>query len=108
MVDQRNPLYTSAFWEFKNSTGGVNRATASLAHGWAASPSVQLNEQLLGVKPVDAGYRTWSIAPNPRRMGTLRAEAAPAGSSAPLSDGQDNEMRPRSGRSAEEVPTPTL
>ncbi len=72
MVDQRNPLYTGAFWEFKNSTGTVNRATASLAHGWAASPSVQLTEQLLGVKPVGAGYRTWSIAPNP---GTVRSAA---------------------------------
>jgi hypothetical protein len=72
MVDQQNPLYTGAFWEFKNSTGGVNRATASLAHGWAASPSVQLTEQLLGVKPVGAGYRTWSIAPNP---GTVRSAA---------------------------------
>jgi hypothetical protein len=69
MVDKQNPLYTGAFWEFKNSTGGVNRATASLAHGWAASPSVQLTEQLLGVEPVDAGYRTWSIAPHP---GTVR------------------------------------
>ncbi|WP_240522006.1 alpha-L-rhamnosidase-related protein [Amycolatopsis vastitatis] len=72
MVDKQNPLYTGAFWEFKNSTGGVNRATASLAHGWAASPSVQLTEQLLGVKPVGAGYQTWSIAPNP---GTVRSAA---------------------------------
>ncbi|ADJ47523.1 alpha-L-rhamnosidase [Amycolatopsis mediterranei S699] len=72
VVDPRNPLYTGAFWEFKNSTGGVNRATASLAHGWAASPSVQLTEQLLGIKPVGAGYQTWSIAPNP---GTVRSAA---------------------------------
>jgi len=72
MVDKQNPLYTGAFWEFKNSAGGVNRATASLAHGWAASPSVQLTEQLLGVKPVGAGYQTWSIAPNP---GTVRSAA---------------------------------
>ncbi|MEV6641685.1 alpha-L-rhamnosidase C-terminal domain-containing protein [Amycolatopsis sp. NPDC051371] len=72
MVDKQNPLYTGAFWEFKNSTGGVNRATASLAHGWAASPSVQLTEQLLGVKPIGAGYQTWSIAPNP---GTVRSAA---------------------------------
>ncbi|QRP50727.1 alpha-L-rhamnosidase [Amycolatopsis sp. FDAARGOS 1241] len=65
MIDKKNPLYTGAFWEFKNSTGGVNRATASLAHGWAASPSVQLTEQLLGVEPVGAGYQSWSIAPHP-------------------------------------------
>ncbi|HEX9335126.1 MAG TPA: alpha-L-rhamnosidase, partial [Pseudonocardiaceae bacterium] len=40
MVDPEDPLYTGGLWEFKNATGGVNRATASLAHGWAASPTV--------------------------------------------------------------------
>jgi hypothetical protein len=65
MVDEDDPLYTGALWEFKNSAGGVNRATASLAHGWAASPTVQLTEQVLGVTPVEAGYATWSIKPRP-------------------------------------------
>ncbi|MFJ4844467.1 alpha-L-rhamnosidase C-terminal domain-containing protein [Streptomyces sp. NPDC088733] len=64
MVDEDNPLYTGGFWEFKNSNGGVNRATASLAHGWAASPTVQLTEQVLGVSPVDPGYATWNIKPH--------------------------------------------
>lgn len=65
MVDERDPLYTGALWEFKNNDGGVNRTTASLAHGWAASPTVQLTEQVLGVTPVDPGYRTWSVKPHP-------------------------------------------
>jgi hypothetical protein len=65
MVDKENPLYTGGLWEFKNATGGVNRTTASLAHGWAASPTVQLTEQVLGITPVDAGYATWSIKPHP-------------------------------------------
>lgn len=69
MVDKRDPLYTGALWEFKNNDGGVNRTTASLAHGWAASPTVQLTEQVLGVTPVDPGYATWSIKPHP---GSLR------------------------------------
>jgi hypothetical protein len=69
MVDKSDPLYTGAFWEFKNNDGGVNRTTASLAHGWAASPTVQLTEQVLGVTPVDPGYATWSIKPHP---GSLR------------------------------------
>ncbi|MET8421812.1 alpha-L-rhamnosidase-related protein [Streptomyces sp. NPDC005134] len=74
MVDKDDPLYTGAFWEFKNNDGGVNRATASLAHGWAASPTVQLTEQVLGVTPIDPGYATWSIKPHP---GTLkRSEGA--------------------------------
>jgi hypothetical protein len=64
MVDEDDPLYTGALWEFKNSDGGVNRATASLAHGWAASPTVKLTEQVLGVTPVEPGYATWSIKPH--------------------------------------------
>jgi hypothetical protein len=65
MVDEDDPLYTGGLWEFKNNDGGVNRPTASLAHGWAASPTVQLTEQVLGVTPVDPGYATWSIKPHP-------------------------------------------
>ncbi|MFI5910685.1 alpha-L-rhamnosidase C-terminal domain-containing protein [Dactylosporangium sp. NPDC051541] len=68
MVDPDDPLYTGGLWEFKNTTGGVNRATASLAHGWAASPTVQLTEQLLGVSPVDPGYATWRIEPHPGNL----------------------------------------
>jgi len=68
MVDRHDPLYTGGLWEFKNSTGGVNRATASLAHGWAASPTVQLTEQVLGVAPVGPGYATWAIRPHPGNL----------------------------------------
>jgi hypothetical protein len=68
MVDKNNSLYTGTLWEFKNSGGGVNRTTASLAHGWAAAPTVQLTEQVLGITPVDPGYATWNITPHP---GTL-------------------------------------
>jgi hypothetical protein len=68
MVDPRNPLYTGGLWEFKNNAGGVNRASASLAHGWAAAPTVQLTQQILGVQPVGAGYATWTIQPRPGRL----------------------------------------
>jgi hypothetical protein len=69
MVDPRDPLYTGGLWEFKNNAGGVNRPTASLAHGWAASPTVQLTEQVLGVQPVGPGYASWSIAPHTGSLG---------------------------------------
>lgn len=72
MVDPANPLYTGGLWEFKNDDGGVNRATASLAHGWAASPSVQLTQQVLGVSPVGPGYATWTIQPRPGRLAWAR------------------------------------
>jgi hypothetical protein len=57
-------LYTGTFWEFKNDDDGVNRTTASLAHGWAAAPTIQLTEQVLGVTPVGPGYATWKIKPH--------------------------------------------
>jgi hypothetical protein len=72
MVDPRNPLYTGGLWEFKNTDGGVNRASASLAHGWAASPTVQLTQQVLGVSPVGPGYATWTIQPRPGRLAWAR------------------------------------
>jgi hypothetical protein len=72
MVDPGNPLYTGGLWEFKNNDGGVNRATASLAHGWAASPTVQLTQQVLGVTPVGAGYSSWLIQPRPGNLGWAR------------------------------------
>jgi hypothetical protein len=68
MVDRNDPLYTGGLWEFKNNSGGVNRATASLAHGWAASPTVQLTEQVLGITPVGPGYATWAIRPHPGNL----------------------------------------
>ncbi|MEV6851044.1 alpha-L-rhamnosidase C-terminal domain-containing protein [Actinoplanes sp. NPDC051411] len=68
MVDPANPLYTGGLWEFKNSDGGVNRTTASLAHGWAASPTVQLTQQILGISPDGPGYSTWTIQPRPGRL----------------------------------------
>jgi hypothetical protein len=65
MIDPANPLYTGTFWEFKNSDGGVNRSDASLAHGWAAAPTVQLTEQVLGIAPIGPGYATWKLQPHP-------------------------------------------
>jgi hypothetical protein len=72
MIDPANPLYTGAFWEFKNTDGGVNRPTASLAHGWAASPTVQLTEQVLGISPTGPGYSTWKLHPHPSDLAFSR------------------------------------
>jgi hypothetical protein len=65
MIDPTNPLYTGAFWEFLTADGTVTRAQDSLAHGWSASPTVQLTEQVLGITPVGPGYSTWSVKPHP-------------------------------------------
>ena len=65
MVRTENPSYTGAFWEFMNENGDVTMARDSLAHGWAAAPTQQLTERVLGITPVRAGYRTWRVSPTP-------------------------------------------
>ncbi|MFE4684018.1 alpha-L-rhamnosidase C-terminal domain-containing protein [Streptomyces sp. NPDC056721] len=65
MIDPKNPLYTGAFWEFLTAEGTITRAQDSLAHGWSAAPTVQLTEEVLGIKPVGPGYSTWSVKPHP-------------------------------------------
>jgi hypothetical protein len=75
MVDRRN--YVGAMWEQMNPSGipvipagfGNHPDGVSLAHGWSTGPTWQMSQYVLGVAPVDAGYRTWVVAPHP---GTLR------------------------------------
>lgn len=41
--------------------------SASLCHGWSAGPTVDLMAQVLGVRPLQPGYRTYLV--QPRRLG---------------------------------------
>ncbi len=36
----------------------------SLAHGWSSGPTVWLSEQILGVRPIEAGFRESAIRPD--------------------------------------------
>jgi hypothetical protein len=65
MVDEKNPWYTGAFWEYIGPGGKVLHEGDSLAHGWAASPTQQLTERVLGVTPVEPGYSGWDVHPHP-------------------------------------------
>lgn len=60
----------STFWEKMNQNGqpAIEQFT-SLAHGWAAGPTVSLTTQVLGVFPTSPGYATYTVQPHP---GTLR------------------------------------
>ncbi len=62
-VDPNSGFYTGAFWEFNGSNGLPSRAFDSLAHGWAAGPTQNLTEGILGITPVDAGYKIWQVKP---------------------------------------------
>ncbi|EUC43588.1 glycoside hydrolase family 78 protein [Bipolaris oryzae ATCC 44560] len=64
MADPKGSHYTGCFWETLNATGlpALGRTT-SLCHGWAAGPTGELSEHVLGVSAVKPGYKEWKIAP---------------------------------------------
>lgn len=64
MADPKGAFYTGCFWETLNATGlpALGRTT-SLCHGWAAGPTGELSEHVLGVSAVKPGYSEWKIAP---------------------------------------------
>lgn len=62
-VDPNSGFYTGTFWEFNGSNGLPTRGFDSLAHGWAAGPTQNLTESILGVTPIDAGYKIWQVKP---------------------------------------------
>lgn len=69
MINPRNPAYTGTFWENYLSDGTLADASISAAHGWGSAPTVALTDYVLGVQPVDAGYRTFTVSPH---FGSLR------------------------------------
>jgi alpha-L-rhamnosidase len=68
---QGSPYYSGGVWEAlapdgspatRESAGGT---FCSLAHGWASGPTSALSKYVLGVRPIQPGYKTWSIEPQP-------------------------------------------
>ncbi len=78
-MDARGPNYTGADWELVGSDGtpGFGGFT-SLAHGWASGATADLSAYVLGVQPTSAGYRTWSIAPQPGELAWTRGQVPTA------------------------------
>jgi len=48
----------TTFWEHWQATG-------SLCHGWASGPTANLSAYVLGVRPVQPGFRHFVVTPNP-------------------------------------------
>lgn len=72
---QGSPYYSGGVWEAlapggspatRESAGGT---FAGLAHGWASGPTSDLSKYVLGVRPVQPGYRTWLVEPQPGDLG---------------------------------------
>ncbi|MDL4774420.1 alpha-L-rhamnosidase C-terminal domain-containing protein [Actinomadura xylanilytica] len=54
----------STFWEHMQPDGTPNlKQFSSLAHGWAAGPTVTLSTRVLGVRPTAAGYSSFAVVP---------------------------------------------
>jgi alpha-L-rhamnosidase len=65
-MDAPGPDDTEADWELVGADGSPGfGAYTSLAHGWASGATADLSADVLGVHPVDAGYRTWLVQPHP-------------------------------------------
>lgn len=52
---------TNTSWE---GFGAGKTWTRSIAHGWSASPAIYLQSEILGIKPLEAGYRKFTVVPH--------------------------------------------
>jgi hypothetical protein len=69
MIDRDNPFYTGTLWENIGPDGTATESRTSLSHGWASGPTPIMISYVLGVQPVDPGYKTFTVAPH---FGSLR------------------------------------
>ena len=52
----------TSFWETIKGAADFDGA-GSLCHGWAATPAVYLLSEILGIKPLSPGFRTFALSP---------------------------------------------
>lgn len=66
LMRRNSPYYSGATWEYVglDGTPGLGEGT-SLAHGWSSGATSALSKYVLGVRPVEPGYKTWLIEPQP-------------------------------------------
>jgi alpha-L-rhamnosidase len=71
------PDQTHTMWEnvlASDGTPGLG-ADTNLSHGWSAGPTGALSGYVLGIKPVTAGYATWSVQPHPGSLSWAKGQA---------------------------------
>lgn len=68
-------LYTGTFWENLSTEGTQATGYTNMAHGWAAMPTTSLSKYVLGIRPVAAGYKTWSVKPHTGDLEWTKGEA---------------------------------
>lgn len=77
-VDPNSGFYTGTFWEFVGGNGLPTRGFDSLAHAWGAGPTQLLTESVLGATPVDPGYTTWQVKPQPSTLAWAQGQVPTA------------------------------
>lgn len=60
------------FWEFKSLSGKPETPGSSLAHGWSGNVAYIMSEEILGIKPVDAGFKTFIFNPHIANINWVR------------------------------------
>ncbi|WP_017933802.1 Ig-like domain-containing protein [Nocardioides sp. Iso805N] len=68
-------LNTGTFWENITKDGTQGSANTSMAHGWSTMPTSALSNYVLGIQPVDAGYKTWLVEPHPGDLAWTTGQA---------------------------------
>ena len=69
------PDDTGADWELVGAHGAPGFGSwTSLAHGWASGATADLSAYVLGVQPVTAGFRSWSVAPHPGSLSWVEGD----------------------------------
>lgn len=64
-MQKGQPFYSGGTWERMTPDAVPDSAATSLAHGWASGPTSALSKYVLGVRPVQPGYKQWLIEPQP-------------------------------------------
>ncbi|HLK70572.1 MAG TPA: alpha-L-rhamnosidase C-terminal domain-containing protein, partial [Steroidobacteraceae bacterium] len=70
---QGGAYYSGATWEYVDLQGlpGLGSGT-SLAHPWSSGPTGALSAYVLGIRPLQPGFRTWLAEPQPGDLSWAR------------------------------------
>ena len=68
-------LYTGTFWENLSPEGTQATDQTNMAHGWSTGSTSALSKYVLGIQPVEAGYKTWLVQPHPGDLEWTKGKA---------------------------------
>jgi alpha-L-rhamnosidase len=60
---QGQPFYSGGTWEQMTPDAVPSSGSTSLARSWSSGATNAVSQYVLGVRPVEPGYKTWLIEP---------------------------------------------